>query len=106
MFLMNILDKSIGMIENRILLSNYFDILEEKHDFIIVDSPAILAAPDVKLIAGHVDGLILVVNWKNTSEETIVEATNFIKKTQGNALGIVINNAKLKQSHYYYYYYQ
>lgn len=71
-------------------------------DFILVDSPSILAVPDAKLIVRHVDGLILVINQTTTTEETIHEVNKCFEGMPAKLLGMVINKADLDSGYYYY----
>ena len=76
--------------------------LARQYDYILVDTPAILAVPDARLFAYHVDGLILVVNRAKTSEEAVQLATDAIKDMRAQPVGLVINRAEFEDGFYYY----
>lgn len=88
-----------------LISENIFILIEELKtlfDYVLIDSPAILAVPDAELLASHVDGLIFVVNGATATEETIHDARKMLVQMPARLLGIVVNKATLNHNYYYY----
>jgi len=76
--------------------------LKKSHDFVLIDSPSILAVPDARLLARHVDSLILIVNKTTTTRAAILGVTKSLTTIPVRPLGMVINKADLDHGYYYY----
>jgi protein-tyrosine kinase len=73
-------------------------------DWVIVDSPPILALSDATLIAPLCDTVLLVVKANSTPSKLVMETVNRIGRDR--ICGIVLNRQKqLRSSRYYYQYY-
>jgi polysaccharide biosynthesis transport protein len=66
--------------------------MAEKADFVICDSSPVLLIPDGLLLAGVVDGVILVVNAGTTECRDLVKAKALLEDAGGRILGVVINS--------------
>jgi capsular exopolysaccharide synthesis family protein len=74
------------------------------YDWIIIDSPPVLALSDTVLIAPLVDAVVLVVRANSTSSKLVAETVNQIGRDR--ICGIVLNRQKkIHTSRYYYQYY-
>lgn len=78
----------------------------ETYDWVIVDSPPILALSDAAQIAPLCDAVLLVIRARSTPSKLVLETINRIGREK--ICGIVINRQKkIHSSRYYYqYYYQ
>jgi protein-tyrosine kinase len=74
------------------------------YDFILLDTPPVLAVTDAQLVANLCDGVILVISSGKTEVEQGVMATEILKRSKAKILGAVLNQKDIKQSQYYYYY--
>lgn len=83
-------------------LSALVDELAPTFDYILLDSPAMCAVPDAKLMAGVVDGIVLVVNMATATEEIMFEVKNFFAEVPAKNAGMVINRVNLNHGYYYY----
>ncbi len=83
-------------------LNTLIEKLSNKFDFILFDSPCLLAVPDAKLLAKHLDGLLLVVNCTKTSKTAIDEIRSDLAEYSSKMVGIVQNQARLQNSYYHY----
>lgn len=68
-----------------ITLSNYYD-------YILIDTPPILAASDAALIAQFADQVIVVSRYNQSLEGQLINAINQLSKAQVKVDGIVIND--------------
>jgi protein-tyrosine kinase len=82
----------------------FLDELKEKYDYIVFDSPPVIAVADSTILATKVDGCILVVNAGKTNRDLALKAKQQLENANVNLLGVVLNNRKMKGNSYYYYY--
>jgi len=81
-----------------------FDIVKKKYDRIIIDTPPIMAAADVSIFAGKIDGIIMVTMLNQTMRPSFKIALNNLFNSKATLLGFVVNGISNKNSNYYYYY--
>ena len=77
-----------------------------QYDFILLDSPPIMAADDVSNLAPHVDGVLVVIRAKFTSGRVARAALDLLYLRNANVMGIVFNDVRSSGSDYYYYKYK
>ncbi len=80
------------------------DQLEERSDVVLLDSPP-LALSDPLILAGIVDGVVLVTYSGRTRSQELIRAAGDLTRTGTPLLGVVINRANLKAEGYYSYQY-
>jgi len=73
-----------------------------RYEFVIVDTPPIVALPDCRLICGLVDGFIIVVAAHRTPKKMVEEALNGLQPEK--VLGFIFNSDEQPLSGYRYYY--
>lgn len=76
--------------------------LSQDFEYVLIDSPAIFAVPDAKLLAKQADGLLLVINIDTASETIIHQVKQFLASMPADTVGMVVNKAELNHSTYYY----
>lgn len=79
--------------------------LLEQYDYVILDSPPILAVADAAILSAQVDGVVLVINSGDTRIDMAREAKEQLQKANANIIGVVLNKVKMNSSDYQYYYY-
>ena len=80
--------------------------LKSQFDRIIIDAPPVLSVPDALLLAGFVEGVVLVVQGTLTNVEKTLSTKNKIIEAKGKVVGVVLNHIEpKKQENYYYHYY-
>ncbi len=77
--------------------------LKENYDFILIDTPPILAVVDSLIISSLSDGVVLIVQPEKTGREPFLKAVEELRQANAKIIGVLHNQAKLK-SHYYYNY--
>jgi capsular exopolysaccharide synthesis family protein len=70
-------------------------------DFIVIDSPPVIPVSDPMLIAGHADGVLLVVKAGSTQREVVNRAISLLSNSGINPLGIVLNDYEDVLPYYY-----
>jgi len=66
--------------------------LRNCYDFIVVDSPPVLAVTDAVVLARVVDGVVLVMKGHDSPREFIRRARSQLQHTGARLLGVVVNN--------------
>jgi polysaccharide biosynthesis transport protein len=76
--------------------------LEQRYDWIVIDSPPVLAVTDACLIAHDATGVLFVVGAEMTSRDTASVALDQLEAAQARFVGAVLNRVELKRHSYYY----
>ena len=79
--------------------------LLDKYDYILIDSPPVLAVADATVLASQMDGVVLVVHSGKSRTEAIREAKGQLLKGNANIIGVVLNQVNMNSGDYQYYYY-
>lgn len=79
--------------------------LDERADVVIFDSPPCMPVTDPLIMAGRMDGVILVVYVGQTKKGAIKHVEGLLRRAHARILGIVYNRAQASKSGYYYYHY-
>jgi succinoglycan biosynthesis transport protein ExoP len=77
----------------------------DKFDYIIFDTPPVLAADDVTSLAPKVDGVIFVVRAEHTSARLAKQSLELLYSRHVRVLGLIYNRANLFLPEYSYYKY-
>lgn len=77
---------------------------KKRQDFIVLDSPPVLPAPDCRLLAEFIDGFLVVVSAGRTPRRLVEEALILLGPEK--VLGLVFNREVMRQSRYSRYYYK
>ena len=71
-------------------------------DYIIFDSPPVMAADDVLSLSPKIDATIFVIRFSTSSARRSRTAVNLLIQRQANVLGVVCNDVNLAESEYGY----
>ncbi|HAR35682.1 MAG TPA: hypothetical protein DCR87_02005 [Acidobacteria bacterium] len=80
----------------------FITFLKQQFDFVLFDSPPVLAVSDALVLGKQVDGLILVVRAGQTPVNALKQARNKIEDHKINCLGVIINGVSLLEQEGYY----
>ena len=75
----------------------------QRFDYVILDTPPVLPAPDSRLLAGWIDGYVIVVAADKTPRRLLEETLALLGPAK--VLGLVFNRESYKHSRYGRYYY-
>lgn len=84
------------------------DVLAERFDLVVVDTPPLNVVVDAAEIARHCDGTLIVVEYNQTHSKALRDAADMLRKAGKPALGCIINKetmSHLAKSRYASYYY-
>lgn len=80
--------------------------LGASHDVVIVDAPPVLPVADALVMAGRVEGVVLVTRLGETTRGRLLSARDAIRKVKGNLVGVVPNAVALREDSAYSYAYR
>lgn len=86
------LDSSASLIGLDSVFSALVAELGEGHEFVLIDSPAVLSVPDALAISHNVDGVLLVAG-SNVRRDALRDAHQQLTRVGAKVLGIVVNGA-------------
>lgn len=75
-------------------------------DYVIIDSPPVMAADDVASLAPHVEGVVFVVRAGKTSARVAHAALDVLYQREVKILGLVFNGVEAAATEYYFYKYK
>jgi Mrp family chromosome partitioning ATPase len=67
------------------------DELRSRYDFVAVDAPPVLAAPDARVISPLADALVFVVRWKATPRAAVDESMKQLHRINAPIIGLCMN---------------
>ncbi len=76
--------------------------LKDHFDWVIIDSPPVMAVTDASLIAHHASGVLFVVGAEMTSRHAAQRALEQLEQVQARFVGSVLNKVDLEHNAYYY----
>ncbi|MEW6618822.1 MAG: CpsD/CapB family tyrosine-protein kinase [bacterium] len=78
--------------------------LRTKFDYIIIDTPPVLAITDVGIIADYIDGVIFAVQAWRTQREAVLRSQALLTAARAKILGFVLTNVEHFVPRYLYHY--
>ncbi len=79
--------------------------LSLRYDYVLIDTPPVLAVTDAQILAQFTDGVLLVLKSGQTHRDMAIKAKEQLKNVKANIIGAVLNQQNTKEKGYYYYYY-
>lgn len=84
-------------------LGTLIHILNDKYDFVIIDSAPIMAFPDTRLLLDKVDTTVFVVRWAQTKRKFVQKALAQLTASRNQMVGVVLNMVDVKKYSQYGY---
>jgi capsular exopolysaccharide synthesis family protein len=82
--------------------AEYFNTLSEHFDWVVIDSPPVLAVADASVLANAATGVVFVVGADQTSRQTAKAAVEQLHAVGAHIIGGVLNRADVQRNPYYY----
>ena len=76
--------------------------LRKQFDYVLFDTPPLLALTDGLVLGAKLDGLILVIWAERTSREALKRANEKLDMAKIKKLGVIMNNLIIRKHDYYY----
>ena len=93
-----------------LLISEKFDTLltelKSQYDYIIIDSPPLLAASDAMVLAQHADKVLMVTRYDDSIEKQLIYAVKQMHESDIQVDGIILNDVKQGLMSKYSYHYR
>ena len=90
----------IGSTRMRDLLTE----LGTQYDFLVLDSPPVMALTDSVILSTMVDGVVVVVDGTRTPKQIVRTACARLNYARAKVFGVVLNKVDARRSQYGYYY--
>jgi Mrp family chromosome partitioning ATPase len=71
-------------------------------DWIVIDTPPVMAVTDPNVIASLTDGVVFVIGAERTSYKLARRAIEQLERTRATFAGAVLNNVQIHRHAYYY----
>ncbi len=84
-------------------MAHILALLRNGAEYVLIDTPPIIAVTDAAVLASRVDGVLLVVNAGKTKRDLAIKARDMLQQVNAHILGVVLNNARIDKSAYEYY---
>jgi len=76
--------------------------LQQHFDWVIIDTPPVMAVTDASITANLAHGVLFVVGAEMTSKRVAQRAVEQLEMSQAKFLGVVLNRVDLEHNAYYY----
>lgn len=76
----------------------------ERFDYVIIDSPPVMAVNDAVVMSPMVDGVVIVVEAHETPRKIVQRAEQRLCQARARILGVLLNRVDAKSDHYSTYY--
>ncbi len=71
--------------------------LEQTYDYVIINSPAAMAAGDAMVLAKMTDLTILVVRWASTNRRVVARVLKMLSAASGRRVGVLLTRVNLRR---------
>lgn len=70
---------------------NFLDVVRKNFDHVIFDCPPVTSFAETRVIAGKVDGVVLVINAERTKQNVALRVKKELQEVGAKLLGVVLN---------------
>lgn len=86
-------------------MKNFIESMKRDFDYIIIDTPPVIAVTDAQILSTMSDGVLLVVSSGEADRQAALRAKALLEKVKANLLGVVLNKVEIKSRRDYNSYY-
>ncbi len=76
--------------------------LRVHYDWVLLDTPPILAMADTPVLCPMADGIVLVVAAEESHRPALLRAVDQVQSVGGKIIGVILNKVDLERNSYYY----
>jgi capsular exopolysaccharide synthesis family protein len=84
------------------MMKQVLEALRSHYDWVLIDSPPLLAMADAPVLASLVEGVVLIVAAETATRPSVLRAIDQVANVGGKVLGVVLNRVNLERNSYYY----
>lgn len=84
-------------------MKDFLQEMKSHFDYIIIDTPPLLAVADGQIISSMADGVLLVVESKKTPKDSVLKSKDLLINANANILGIILNKCEISNKKGYGY---
>lgn len=95
---------AISNVLNSKKLNELIKSLKEQYDYVLIDTPPVLAVSDSLTISSFVDGVIYIVSQDYALKKDVKDGVQTLRRTNPNIIGAIMTQVKVKGLKYYEYY--
>ena len=81
-------------------MTKLLDMLKDKYDYVVIDTPPINVVSDAVLLAPKTEGVLMVVQDRKTTHDEFSKAVESLKFADVRLLGVVLNGSSEKSAKY------
>jgi capsular exopolysaccharide synthesis family protein len=81
---------------------DFLNSLSQHFDWVLIDTPPVMAVTDSSVVAHLVDSVLFVVGAEMTSRHAAQRALEQLEHARGKVMGAVLNRVDLQHNSYYY----
>ena len=97
----NIPPEATGLLQSE-EMKNLLDQLKEEYDYVFVDLPPINVVTDAIVLAGCIDGFLLVVKHESSEYRMVASMVDQLRFVHAKILGFIYTNTPVNNKKYYY----
>lgn len=71
--------------------TQFLEELRGKYDYVVIDTPPVLAVPDARVIGQKVDAILYTVKWDSTTRRQVGEGLRSFASVNAHVSGVVLN---------------
>jgi capsular exopolysaccharide synthesis family protein len=86
-------------------MKQLIEMTKSQFDFVLFDSPPLIAMADASVLASELDTTLLVLHAGKTKQQTANQAREMLERLNINIFGVILNNVDYSRRYGYYYYY-
>jgi Mrp family chromosome partitioning ATPase len=84
------------------MMRQIMEAVRSHYDWVLVDTPPMLAMADAAVVCPMVEGVVMVVAGETSSKPQVLRAVEQVQNVGSKVLGVVLNKVNLHRNAYYY----
>jgi succinoglycan biosynthesis transport protein ExoP len=84
------------------MMKQVLEAVRSHYDWVLLDSPPILAMADAAVLCPLVEGVVMLVAAETPTKPAVARAIDQVQGVGGKVLGVVLNKVNLQRNSYYY----
>jgi capsular exopolysaccharide synthesis family protein len=84
------------------MMKQIMEAVRSHYDWVLVDTPPILAMADAAVVCPTVEGVVMVVAGETATKPQVARAIEQVTGIGSKVLGVVLNKVNLRRNAYYY----